>query len=57
MDAAASSDDGRKPDDKRPLLGDARQKFDERDYAGAIGILNSIVQSFPRVCLSPRRAS
>lgn len=37
----------RNPDDKRPLLGDARQKFDERDYAGAIGILNSIVQSFP----------
>ena len=26
---------------------DARQKFDERDYAGAIGILNPIVQSFP----------
>ena len=37
----------RNPDDTRPLLGDARQKFDERDYSEAIKVLRSITSKFP----------
>ena len=37
----------RYPDDTRPLLGDARQKFDERDYTEAIRVLDSITDKFP----------
>ena len=37
----------RNPDDTRPLLGYARQKYDERDFDGAIKILQSIVDPYP----------
>ena len=37
----------RNPDDTRPLLGDARQKFDERDYPNAIKVLRSIITPYP----------
>ena len=35
------------PEDTRPLLGDARQKFDERDFEGAATVLQSIIDRFP----------
>ena len=57
MDAAPSSDDGTQPGGQATLLGDARQKFDERDYAGATGIqLDRAV--FPEFALSraPRKS-
>ncbi|MGI9472828.1 MAG: FG-GAP-like repeat-containing protein [Rubripirellula sp.] len=37
----------RNPDDKRPLVGDAKVKFDEGDYGDAIERLNSIVSQHP----------
>ncbi|MGC6442760.1 MAG: FG-GAP-like repeat-containing protein [Rubripirellula sp.] len=35
------------PEDTRPLLGDARQKFDQRDFNGAAEVLQSIIDRFP----------
>ena len=37
----------RNPADKRPLVGDAKIKFDEGDYAAASELLRSIIQQHP----------
>ena len=37
----------RNPDDQRPLVGDAKIKFDEGDYGDAIELLESIVEQHP----------
>lgn len=37
----------RNPSDKRPLLGDAKKKFDSGDYSESIRLLRAIVKSHP----------